>query len=386
MAYQTVIGAFENREAAERAVERLVQGGCDREDVHVEQQSSGTTQSSTTMTSTDGHRVDEDRGVMSSIGHFFASLFGEDEDSRSHVNRYSEAVRRGSAIVVVDADDAQEAEQAATLLHEAGAINVDERAEQWRSEGWDENAVGNEYLGSAPGNTQGFAQGSTANAIPAAARTTMQDDTRVGQGVTGQSATNLTGEQKLDVVQEELQVGKRMVEKGGVRVVQRMSEKPVRELVRLREERAIVDRQPVNREATAADLSNFREGTIEVRETVEEPVVQKTARVVEEVRVGKDVREREQTIEDTVRRKDVEVERLPGEGMSRTDIERERAMAADTGTGELGTTGQRDLIDSERRTLGDSTISTERGTMSDRERDSLGDSDRPTLGKPRKNL
>jgi hypothetical protein len=65
-----------------------------------------------------------------------------------------------------------------------------------------------------------------------------------------------------------------------------------------------------------------------VRETTEEPVVAKSARVVEEVRVGKDVQEREQTIEDTVRRKDVDVERMEGEG--RTSMERERAVASDT--------------------------------------------------------
>lgn len=54
---------------------------------------------------------------------------------------------------------------------------------------------------------------------------------------------------------------------------------------------------------------------------MEEPVVAKTARIVEEVRVGKEVREREETIEDTLRRKDVEVQRLSGE--------RERAVASD---------------------------------------------------------
>jgi len=60
-----------------------------------------------------------------------------------------------------------------------------------------------------------------------------------------------------------------------------------------------------------------------VRESAEEAVVGKTARVVEEVRVGKDVREREETIEDRVRRKDVDVERIGGE-------QRERAVASNT--------------------------------------------------------
>lgn len=128
-------------------------------------------------------------------------------------------------------------------------------------------------------------------------------------------------------MQEELQVGKRTLDRGGVRVVQRVSEQPVREVVRLREEHAMVDRRAVDRPATAADLDTFKEGTIEVREMTEEPVVAKTARVVEEVRVGKEVREREETVEDRVRRKDVDVQRL--DGGSRGMVERERAVASD---------------------------------------------------------
>jgi stress response protein YsnF len=131
----------------------------------------------------------------------------------------------------------------------------------------------------------------------------------------------------LDVVQEELQVGKRSLDKGGVRVVQRVTEKPVREVVRLREEHATVDRRPVDRPSHAGDLNAFKEGTLEVRETAEEPVVAKTARVVEEVRVGKEVREREETIEDKVRRKDVDVQRW--KAAARPAVERERAVASD---------------------------------------------------------
>ena len=43
-------------------------------------------------------------------------------------------------------------------------------------------------------------------------------------------------------------------------------------------------------------------------ETVEEPVVSKSARVVEEVTVHKETQEHTETVQDTVRRQDVEVE------------------------------------------------------------------------------
>jgi stress response protein YsnF len=62
----------------------------------------------------------------------------------------------------------------------------------------------------------------------------------------------------------------------------------------------------------------MREGTIEVRETVEEPVVQKVARVTEEIEVGKRVDERTETIRDTVRHTEVEVDENVAAGR-RTD-------------------------------------------------------------------
>ena len=299
---QTVIGAFEDRDTAQRAVERLIDAGFDRDDVHVEQGASTSSTGSTgvTTSSTDT-RADQDEGFFASIGHFFASLFGDDQPT-GRAGVYSEAVRRGTSVVVVDANDEEESDRAATLLHELGAIDVDERAEQWRKEGW----TGYDAGLPMPDDAQ--------------SRLDLQSRDRTSETSTGREGA-------MDVVQEELQVGKRAVDRGGVRVIQRVSEKPVRELVRLREERAVVDRRPVDREATSEDLTNFREGTMEVRETVEEPVVSKKARVVEEVRVGKDVQEREQTIEDSVRRKDVDVERIEGEG--RGTMERERAVASD---------------------------------------------------------
>ena len=113
----------------------------------------------------------------------------------------------------------------------------------------------------------------------------------------------------IPVTQEELVVGKREVDRGGVRVFRRVIEEPVSESVSLREEHVIVDRRPVDRAVTEADL---RDGdrTIELTEMAEEAVVGKTARVVEEVRVGKEATERTETIRDTVRHTEVDVEQV----------------------------------------------------------------------------
>jgi uncharacterized protein (TIGR02271 family) len=118
----------------------------------------------------------------------------------------------------------------------------------------------------------------------------------------------------IPVVKEEVQVGKRQVLRGGVRVYSRVVEEPVEETVKLREERVRVERRPVDRAATAADLSAGQENVIEAQEFAEEPVVAKQARVVEEVRVGKDVSERTETVRDTVRHTEVNVEQAPGTG------------------------------------------------------------------------
>jgi uncharacterized protein (TIGR02271 family) len=111
------------------------------------------------------------------------------------------------------------------------------------------------------------------------------------------------------VVEEELKVAKREVQTGGVRVNARTEQRPVEEQVDLREERVNVERRPVDRPATAADFNQaFTEGTIEVTERAEEAVVQKEARVVEEVVVNKEATERAETVHDTVRRTEVDIQ------------------------------------------------------------------------------
>ena len=135
--------------------------------------------------------------------------------------------------------------------------------------------------------------GATAAAASAGARTGMNE-----------------GEVALPVIEEEIRVGKRTVEKGGVRVRTRVEEVPVEEQIKLREETVHVERRPVNRSVTDADAAAVRGGVIEVTEVGEEAVVAKQARVVEEVVVGKEVVEHQETVRDTVRRTDVEVEQM----------------------------------------------------------------------------
>jgi len=134
------------------------------------------------------------------------------------------------------------------------------------------------------------------------------------------AATTATtaGTASIPIVEEELQVGKREVQRGGVRVYSHVVATPVEEEIRLREEHVRIQRNAVNRPATEADFQAFKEGSVELTETGEEAVVSKQARVVEEVTVGKDVSERTETVKDTVRRTEVEVEEIPGQELRKT--------------------------------------------------------------------
>lgn len=119
-----------------------------------------------------------------------------------------------------------------------------------------------------------------------------------------------TGDVVIPVIEEELQVGKRTVESGGVQVKTSVTERPVEETVNLREENVTVDRRPVDRAVTDTDINAVKDGDFTVTERAEQAVVGKQARVVEEVVVGKDVTERDETITDTVRRTEVDVDDL----------------------------------------------------------------------------
>jgi uncharacterized protein (TIGR02271 family) len=148
------------------------------------------------------------------------------------------------------------------------------------------------------------------------------DIQRGNAGATGASgATARTGQARsIPVVEEEVRVGKRSVLRGGVRVYSRVKEQPVEEKLSLREEKVRVERQPVDRPATEADLRAGQEQVIEVDEYAEEPVVSKQARVSEEVRVNKEARERSETVRDTARRTEVNVENMDT-GKSRTSAQ-----------------------------------------------------------------
>lgn len=258
----TVIGLFENAGDAQKAVQRLVEKGLSRDDIDL------TTAGHATGADASDDRGDSHEGFGDKVENFFSSLFGDDEQA----GRHAEVMRRGSTLLTVHGVSGDRAEMIAEILDDCGAIDVDERSTQYRG-----------------GNNQ--TQNQTRNQAQAREAT-------------------------IPVVEEQLEVGKRQVERGGVRVRSRIVERPVQEELRLREEHVNVERRPADRLATEADLNRVREGTFDVTERAEQPVVNKETRVVEEVAIGKEVEERTETVRDTLRKTEVDVQKVTGDKKS----------------------------------------------------------------------
>lgn len=323
MTTRTVTAMFDSRAEAEQAVEALVSTiGLNRSAVRVEA-GAGTAS---------GSQATEDKGFFASL----KDLFMPEEDRYA----YSEGLRRGAALVTAQVDDSQ-TDRAMDLLEKHGAIDLDEREAKWRQSGW------TGYTGAAAAGT-----GAVLGAVSDGTRTSVAampgtgtsapdgtpgnpSGTMVSRGVDQVAGTNISGahpenetrgaslsgaasarstatgslqgEESIPIVEERLRVGKREVDRGRVRVRSYVVETPVQEQVTLRDEHVEVERRSVDRPITDADRL-FEERVIEATETDEEAVIAKEARVVEELVVCKDAEERVQTVQDKVRRTEVEIE------------------------------------------------------------------------------
>ncbi len=367
---QTLVGVFDSETHAQQARDELIQAGFPDSAVQLQRESESigaggsstgstgmatTAPSTTTSAQTDWSMGTSQQHHSGGIGGFFRSLFGLD-DNDEDVSMYSEAARRGHCVLTVDVDNDTELERAHEVLQRHNPIDIDEHAAQWRSEGWSSSGVttgsavafGHERQGIDDSSDRSLADETSPNLSSTSGSMTsdaLGARSGIGSDISDDRA-GATDVQRVPVVQEELQVGKRTVRAGGIRIYSRVRETPVEEQVQLREERAHVERRAVDRPASEADFDQMRDGTIEVRETVEEPVVAKQARVVEEVEIGKDVRERTETVRDTVRRTEVEVEDLgehatasaaggtlsPTSDRTTTGLDSDRPMATDSTT------------------------------------------------------
>jgi stress response protein YsnF len=208
--------------------------------------------------------------------------------SQAQANQYATGVERGrtlESVVVLDSD----ADKAANAMREHAV----------------EHVAASSTAPVAAAATTTAAAATTARAVaaarPAATATTTETDR----------------EWRIPVVKEEIHIGKRAVERGGVRVTVHATETPITQDVRLHETHVDVERHPANRALTAAEVAALRDRVLEVDELAEELVVEKQARVIEEVVIKRHANDRVETVRGAVREDRAVVEKLDAADLGR---------------------------------------------------------------------
>jgi uncharacterized protein (TIGR02271 family) len=313
----TLAAVFDNGGDADRAKTALITAGFDRNAVRITADPGTSAGAGTGGTATQ-KASDDGGGITSSIMDFFSDMFGGNDDKQV----YSEAVNRGKVVLTLEADTDDQIDRATDIIEGFGPLDIDDQQSEWRAGGWSGGMP--MHSGSGMGSSSGMQQSASAGSQQNSQQSTLQGsqgsqgDMLQGGSYQGasqgsgsmQRAGTETQTQAIPVIQEELKVGKRTVQRGGVRVFQRVVETPVQESVTLREEHVTVDRRPVDQAIDPDQVQAFQDQSFELRESAEEAVVEKSARIVEEVVVGKEVSQRQDQISDTVRSTEVEVEQI----------------------------------------------------------------------------
>ena len=261
MTQETIVAAFDSAVQAQDAARAVEAAGVPAANIS---QHAGTSAAATTTSDlTPAHK---ERG-------FWARLFGEDDDEdyvhgsttlRDH-SVYDTTMAGGGSVLSVRIDNVErDGDRILSIIDSYGPIDIEERATSYATTG---------TVGTAP----------------------------VTSGTTGDTQT-------IQLAEEALVVGKRVVNRGTTRIRRYVVETPVSEDVSLRQENVSIERRAVAGTGTVG-ADAFTDRTIEVTEMNEEAVVGKTANIVEEVVVRKDVSDRVETVRDTVRREELKVEK-----------------------------------------------------------------------------
>lgn len=278
MTQETIVAAFETASQAQDAAAAIEAAGIPSANISKH----------ATATPNQGLVSDQDNGSLGgSFGTpakkeagFWSKLFGTADDdytydtaSRHDHTVYDRTMASGGAVLSITIANAErDGERVISILENYNPIDIEERIASYDR------------------------QASAAGTGVAESQSVLNDGTS-------------NQDQTIQLAEEELVVGKRVLNQGTTRIRRYVVETPVSEDIALRDETVTVDRRPMSRtEAVAADA--FTEKTIAVTELKEEAVVGKTAHVVEEVVIRKNINDRVETVRDTVRREELEVDKV----------------------------------------------------------------------------
>ncbi|WP_370425743.1 YsnF/AvaK domain-containing protein (plasmid) [Pantoea vagans] len=271
MARDTIVTMFSNISLAEGAKRNLIKAGFLDDDIDI---------ISGERLRTEGHEARHPG--------FWQRLFGNTlEEDQAEV--YEDAMRTGGVVLSLRADEDE-------LPRALGILDAHEELTERSA------ALPDDY---APDD------GLTAPASGTLQENGAIDPLQTDSAHRGAARTALTGDESdedvLRLAEERLEVGKRLVSEGSTRVRRYTVTDRVSENVSLHEQHAEIFRRPVN-ETGSPDQVDWSEKTVEVEETHEQPVVNKTAQIIEEVVLRKEASDRVETINDSVRRQEVDID------------------------------------------------------------------------------
>jgi uncharacterized protein (TIGR02271 family) len=214
---------------------------------------------------------------------FWQGLFGEDI-APHEAEVYGRAIRQGGAVVAVRVTES-EAPKVIELLDSHKPVDVVDRARAYAASQAPKVAV--------PPPTMPPPQPVTTPTTTTTPPVTLKKD-----------------EEVVRLAEEQLNVGTRKVESGKTRVRRFVVEKPVEANVTLHDEHIEVMRRALSEPGMLKD-ADWSEQIFEVTDISEQPVVSKSVRVVEEVVIRRKGTDHVETVRDTVRRQQLDVERLP---------------------------------------------------------------------------
>lgn len=226
-------------------------------------------------------------------GGFWAWLLGEEpavDTTSSYLDSdvYDRQARSGNTVLSVELRDDSLIHTAMSILESHHPLDLDESTDE-------------EAFGQAASRTGALPTGtdySTPDSLRAA-------DRPAPQATAGTRPS--TDEEVIPLAEEQLNVGTRTVDRGTTRIRRYVVEQPVERDVTLHGERVTVERRRPVGSTGAPGANAFEERVVEVHEREEEPVLEKTARVVEEVAIKRESTERHERVSDTVRRDEVEI-------------------------------------------------------------------------------
>jgi uncharacterized protein (TIGR02271 family) len=272
---ETIVAAFDSAPAAEAAVQDLERAKIPSAMVR-------------SYTKENPDYVDYRAREPEQKGGFWAWLLGEEPTRTAEYGAYDTSLASGYTVVTVTVDE----------IHADAVVGIVSQHRPSEIHG---------HAAEQSGGGQNYASAAMADRVDSSATSDRADYVAPGGGNSETAAGK--EEEVIPLAEEELQVGKRTVDRGTTTIRRYVVHRPVEEQVTLRDETVSVERRrPVTPGEAGVPAGAFEERTVEVHQTAEEPVVSKTAHVAEEVVVHKESTERTETVRDDVRREEVEIQ------------------------------------------------------------------------------